>query len=304
MMVVRSYFRSCIKILSLLLVFGLAGITLVSYYIVHSYTGKRSYSIGWQDKVDGYRKILLENYGAQPVTFSTPDNIALSGLLIIRPQAQRTILMCHGYGMHKERMAFSWLPLFENDNICLFDYRAHGQSEGTKTTIGYYETQDVLAAVRFLEQHTHLKDFPIIGVGVSMGAASLMGAAAQGASFKGLIIDSVFRRLDEQIEKMFYGKTGLPAVPFVRFCHSLYAWVHGCWPSQTDVFTWARSVTVPMLIVHSTDDKLADAGIAQELFKLVSGPKKLWIVDKAAHASIVKLYPQQYRSQIAEFFKL
>ena len=161
------------------------------------YTKRPAYAIRKKEEHLAFRDVLFKKFNAQPVSFSTQDGIGIAGLLIIRPEAARNILVCHGYRMAKERM-HRFALMFPHDNILLFDYRAHGQSEGGRSSIGYYEKNDVLAALHFLQENTLTAHLPIVGVGVSMGAVTLLSAACQSGICKAIVLDAPFARLDSR----------------------------------------------------------------------------------------------------------
>jgi len=272
----------------------------ISYGIVKRFTSRRVRDVAWYIKTNLYKQFLCQKYGGQPITFKSKDGLSLAGILFVRENPHYNLLVCHGYSRHKEDVR-RIVELFPQENIMFFDYRAHGESEGMSTTIGAHEIQDVLAAYEILQTNEKTKNVPIVGIGFSMGAATLLGAAVQGAQFKGLVIDSVFKRLDEQIAKMFTHKTGLPAVPFAQLCESVYSYLFSWRMSDVNPYEWIQKIQTPMLIIHAKNDTLADATIADELFAVKSGQKKLWVVDQAPHATIFKHYPQEYTAEINAF---
>ncbi len=158
------------------------GILLISYRAVRQATYRKEMSAEAAAKNQKKRIQLLQDYGAQEVAIRTCDCIDLHGYLIVRKNAKKNILLCHGYRMTKEHM-LPFLQLFPDDNFLLFDFRAHGQSGGELISIGCYEQRDVHAAIDFLAHDTRTKGLPLIGIGVSMGGATLLGAAAHGANF-------------------------------------------------------------------------------------------------------------------------
>lgn len=288
--------------ITLLASIAFAIITYISYSIVKKFIFRRIHKQEWLVQTTRFKELLCQQHGAQPISFSSLDGTPLVGLLFLRSQAQRNLLLCHGYSRSKERL-FNLIKLFPEDNILIFDYRAHGESQGDYTTIGFYEKDDVLAAYKFLEVHEQTKNLPIFGVGVSMGAVSLLGAAAHGASFKGLVIDSAFKKLDEQLAKMFPEKTGLPLQPFMTFCSTIFEYLCSCSMKDVNALAWIQKIKAPIFIIHSNHDRLADVSAAHELYAGISGQKKLWIVDHAHHAGIYKKYPQDYFEQVSQFFK-
>jgi uncharacterized protein len=289
-------------ILALFFIFFVALILVsyISYAVVKKFIFRRVHKQEWLIRNGEFNSLLCNEHGGRPVAFAAQDGMQLAGLVFIRPQAKRNFLMCHGYSRSKERL-YNLVKLFPDDNILIFDYRAHGESQGDFTTIGYHEKNDVIAAFDLLNSYEKTKSLPTFGIGVSMGAVSLLGAASQGLPFKGIVIDSAFKRLDMQLAKMFPEKTGLPLMPFMNFCQRIFEYFSQCCMSDVDAHAWAEKLTIPIFIIHSNHDKLADVAAAHELYSKVPGPKKLWIVDNAHHAGIFKLYPQAYVREVGLF---
>ncbi len=286
-------------IFTLLVSFSL--IFYISYSVVKQFIYRRIHKEAWIIQTQKFNELLRSEHGGQPISFTAKDGINLAGLLFLRPQAQRNLLLCHGYSRGKERL-FNLIRLFPDDNILIFDYRAHGESQGHYTTIGFYEKDDVLAAFNYLKTHEKTRQLPIFGIGVSMGAVSLLAAAAEQNEFKGIVVDSAFKQLDEQIAKIFPEKTGLPLMPFIHVCNSIFSYMCSCRMSDVNSIACGQRLKTPIFIIHSNHDAMADVAAAHALHDAVSGHKKLWIVDHAIHARIYKKYPQEYIKRVSEFF--
>lgn len=150
-MIKRSTLQTVVLGLISALTLGSMITVMTAYYVIKKFTKRPVYSVLRQQEHEKNRELLLKEFKAQPLTFQTIDGITLSGLLLVREQAQRNLLVCHGYRMSKERMS-SFATMFPNHNIFLFDYRAHGESQGDYTTIGYNEKKDVLGALSVLKK--------------------------------------------------------------------------------------------------------------------------------------------------------
>lgn len=251
-----------------------------------------------------YRDTLIRSYGAEPIVFQSLDNTCLSGFVIKRPHAKRTILVCHGYHMNKERVR-QFLDIIPDDNIVLFDFRAHGESEGSIITFGYYEQQDVLAAVHYIQHDSYLSQFPLCGVGVSMGAASLIRAAVhEQSAFKALILDSSFACLHQQLERSFSAKTGLKKeffMPIMKMIYESFARfvIHEVRPVSS-----AHHITIPTLIIHSEHDDFIHVEDAYAIYKELAGYKELWLVPDMKHGNIRKQLQDAYKNRIQTFFSV
>ncbi|HZW60998.1 MAG TPA: alpha/beta fold hydrolase [Candidatus Babeliales bacterium] len=292
----RRAFR--IIITSVIISFALIGG--VAYRTIRSTVYRFSYSPEAKQQIEKNRAFLIEHYHPEQVHFTTCDNITLSGLFIPRKHAKRAILICHGYGMSKELMR-RFVSFFPHDSILLFDFRAHGESGGHVITIGNHEQWDVQAAVDFLHAQPETARLPIVGVGVSMGGATLLGAAAHGVNFQALIIDSSFGRLCDQVSHAFYKYTGLPRFLFMPAVVFLFEYLAGASPTKVVPVEFISKIHCPVLVVHSLADEMTPATIAQELFEAAHEPKELWLVKGSKHGFIRRDYPEEYAHKIEHF---
>jgi len=84
--------------------------------------------------------------------------------------------------------------------VLLFDFRAHGESSGSRTSLGYHEQKDVLAALSILKAREEI-DLQRIGIyGFSMGGSTAILTAAQSGAFSAVVADSAFTSLKDQGE--------------------------------------------------------------------------------------------------------
>lgn len=247
-------------------------------------------------------KLLIDTYHAEPVSFPTADGLQLSGLLIVRPHAKRAIILSHGYRMCKERTA-PFAHIFPDDTLLLFDHRAHGQSEGLLTSFGYHEKDDVLAAVDFLQHNPQTKGLPLYGVGISMGAVSLLKAAAERNVFNAIILDSPFAQLDRQARSIAVRRYKfLPEKPFRFIARAIFAYLMQFSMHDVDAIAVAHTLKTPVLLIHSQYDDTASPEDARELFDAIASPKMLWVVDASGHARIFKDCLEQYAERVRAFF--
>src|SRR6266581_6464223 len=141
------------------------------------------------------------------VTFpSRVDHVQLKGWYIpgVLPNgnltSQRTIIMVHGTRTNRADKDAGLLNLSgdlarHGFAILAFDMRGAGESPPAPLSLGYFEQRDVLGAVDYLRSgpipYPELGRPRIIaGWGVSMGAATLLLAAAQEPAIHAVISDS------------------------------------------------------------------------------------------------------------------
>src|SRR5215510_463288 len=131
----------------------------------------------------------------QDVDLITEDGIRLSAWYT-PPRNGAVILLAHGYGDNRPEWIHAMLAK-KGYGVLSWDARAHGESGGEISTIGYLEVLDVRAALDYALAQPGVGH---IGAwGGSMGGATLIRAAAEFPEIEALFIDSSFDSLDDEI---------------------------------------------------------------------------------------------------------
>ena len=113
----------------------------------------------------------------EDVAFRSADGVDLKGWWVPAPGAKGTVVMVHG--LNRSRIEMVRRAPFVHQagwNALLVDLRHHGASGGETTTFGVKEKEDVEAAVRLARERS---PGPVVVWGVSLGAASVVLAAAE-----------------------------------------------------------------------------------------------------------------------------
>ncbi|MBM4134538.1 MAG: hypothetical protein FJ245_12325 [Nitrospira sp.] len=97
------------------------------------------------------------------------------------PEACGTIIVGHGYPFDKANILRHPLFLHARFHLLLLDFRYFGDSNGTYTTAGLLETEDIAAAVSYLEQRNDVDPERIGALGFSMSAATFLLARHPGS---------------------------------------------------------------------------------------------------------------------------
>jgi|GEM_PF-848791 len=128
---------------------------------------------------DAYQK--MTGLPMEKASFSSVDGIPLKGYWFPLPNqpkdSGKTVILGHGYCANAGNMLPLIRPLHDAGyHVFLFDFRAHGNSGGEKTSIGYHEGKDLAAAVGFLKENYPKQTEEINYLGHSMGAAAYLMA--------------------------------------------------------------------------------------------------------------------------------
>ncbi|MEJ2211962.1 MAG: alpha/beta hydrolase, partial [Anaerolineae bacterium] len=235
----------------------------------------------WRDPADDF--IYYRD-----VTLTTVDGVHLAAWFVPAlangaPERHPTVLLCHGLQDRKETMLnlVPWLHR-AGYNVMLFDFRGHGASDKRPTTIGRLERLDVEAALDWLEAEG--VGGSVGGLGMSLGAAALVNAAAEDPRLDALVLDSLFANWND--------------TDFARGYRLPPAWLVPNVPNPVDIIP---NVHAPIFIIQGTADILVNVDHARRLYAAANEPKELWIND-SGHAWSAWTYPELYQEKVLAFF--
>jgi uncharacterized protein len=238
------------------------------------------------------------------VVFQSTDGTRLAGWYGERPGAAATIILCHGVPGDKRDMAGLARALMDAGfGVLAFDFRNWGESERTPVTLGYREVQDVLGAVAFV-QHLAWPRRRIGVVGLSMGAAAAILAAARTTAIEAVVADSSYARLDRAVERVARRVWGPFASLAWRRARRVGERLIGApLASVAPIDAIAGISPRPVLIIHGMRDRLTDVGDAHALYGACGDPKALWVIERAGHARTRRIGIEQYDRRVVGFFK-
>ncbi|NJE03449.1 alpha/beta hydrolase [Thermococcus sp. MV11] len=238
------------------------------------------------------------------VTIETRDGLRLSGWWV--PNGEKTVIPLHGYTRSrwddvymKQTMEFL---LNEGYSVLVFDFRAHGKSEGKYTTVGDRELIDVLSTIDWLEKNHPEKAGRIGLVGFSMGAVVTIRALAEDERVACGVADSPPIDLDRT------GARGL------RYFASLPEWLYHLVKPFTKLFSGARELNMleyadrirkPLLLIAGEKDPLVKVEEVREFYernKKVNPAVELWVTD-APHVRTLKLHPEEWKVRVGDFLR-
>src|SRR5512146_206224 len=129
----------------------------------------------------------------EPVLFPSADGLQLSGWFFPAGHPGPGVVICHGFQTGRREGLSLALSLRERGhNVLVFDFRAHGESEGRWSSCGLLETRDLEGAVRYLQARPEAKGRPVGVLGFSMGAAVSIMTAARMPEIAAVVADSPF----------------------------------------------------------------------------------------------------------------
>ena len=244
---------------------------------------------------------------AKMLFLTTSDGLHLCGWFIRRAsRASGVLLMLHGYGASKEDLLDMAQALHAQGSfhLLLVDGRGHGASGGTMISFGHREILDVRAALDFIASHPDCRDLPIGCLGISMGGAIALLAAAQWQEIRAVVTDSTYADLGRTIARLQWATYHIPRVPLGQMAIWGAQLRLGCRMRKLSPVTVIGKVSPrPVLLIHGTKDPTIPHEDARRLYGAAREPKELWLIEGAEHVAGFYLHPKEYPQRIIRFFQ-
>jgi alpha-beta hydrolase superfamily lysophospholipase len=253
---------------------------------------------------------VFQTVGAitQDFAVTAPDGALLRGWKV-HPASKNGdwVLLFHGVSDNRAGMTGQAALLLRHGySVVMMDARAHGESGGSMATFGWLERRDSRAIIDALTA----KETPrnIFALGSSMGAAIALQSASVEPRIAGVVAESSFSDLRE----VTYDYAGLHWSPLLG--ETLFR--PGTWTVistaqkeggfSVDEVSPEKSVSVrpfPVLLVCDRSDHIIPCRHTRRIFRAATGPKEVWEVPGADHASAIGARPAEYESRVIAFFE-
>jgi uncharacterized protein len=236
------------------------------------------------------------------------DGIELRGWKVVPPAANGDwVLLFHGVSDNRTGdLGHAEFLLRHGYSVVMMDSRAHGQSGGDMATYGRKERYDTVAITDALyptEKVRHL-----YAHGVSMGAVIALQSAAVEPRIAAVSAEDPFASLRE----VTYDYAGLDMCPFLGktlfrpasiFAMRAIARTGDFNPDEVSPEKAVAQRPFPVLLICGTNDHRIPCRHAQAIYDAAAGPKELWIVQGAGHASALGQAPAEYETRVVSFFE-
>jgi pimeloyl-ACP methyl ester carboxylesterase len=255
-------------------------------------------SIGIVALLPGRAAVGPPPQGYAAVTLQTADGVALQAWY--RPGVNgKAIILTHGAGASRESLRpYAELLGGRGYGVLAVDLRGHGTSEGNTNRLGWQGTRDIGAAVDFLAQRSEVQF--IGGLGISMGAEALLGAASSYPALRAIVADGATRRSTEELLALASER------PLVRnfTAQVMYATVQlfsGEAPPHPLLDSMLAADATQFLLIAGGSNQL-EVAFNERFAAALGGRAALWIAPETEHTGALARYPDEYEQRVTEFF--
>jgi len=246
----------------------------------------------------------------EEVAFRAMDGLALQGCWIpvngssMRGRVngpKRAVIILHGHGGSLDWDIHRAPALHEAGfNVFLFDFRAHGRSQGRLATFGYLERYDVQGAVEFLKS----RGIQSIGLlGFSYGAIAAMLSTPICPEVRAVVADGGPARMRTAITARAV-ELHLPrwlAGPLTWLAVATASARLGANLFHYEPVRWVGKIAPrPIFFIHGELDQYVPD--FDELYAAANDPKEAWRLAGVGHTKVSETYPDEFRRRVISFF--
>jgi pimeloyl-ACP methyl ester carboxylesterase len=211
--------------------------------------------------------------------------------------------MMHGYGGSMDPDV-QYVPALHaaGFNVLMFDFRAHGRSDGEVCTVGYLERQDALAAVDFVRG----KGVVRIGfLGFSMGGIVAILTAAICPHVAAVIADGCPARFRTalSVHGVELRQPAWLSAPLAWLALAVTSLRVGANQFAYEPVRWVGQIAPrPLLFIHGDHDQYVPPPDFDALVAAAGPTAEVWRVAEAGHRTVDQVYPEEYRRRVVGFF--
>jgi len=160
---------------------------------------------------------------AEEVELRASDGVPLTGWFVKGRPDRPVIMLCHDLGAARSSLLNSAAALSRAGfPLFLLDFRGHGRSGGSGSTLGIDERLDILAVVDFLSERpaTVTDRFGVWGTGLGAYAAAL--ASIDNPKISALALDSIYPDIESELDRLALRGASQAVRPALRLLRLFY----------------------------------------------------------------------------------
>lgn len=248
-------------------------------------------------------KCRIENPGDEDlknILISSGSGSLLHGWVLPGLQNHGVILLFHSLRSNRSVMLDRARMLSRSGyTALLFDFQAHGESDGSKITFGYRESKDVESI--FYYAKSNYPNEKIGAIGISLGGAAIL--LRNGSTvFDALVIESVYPTIEEATNDRIRIRLGILAPILTPILLSQLKLQIGITAKDLRPIEKINKQQCPILLIAGKLDKHTTILESERMYAKAQEPKEYWMIPDAGHEDFFKKHPIEYREKILRFF--
>ncbi|HML23765.1 MAG TPA: CocE/NonD family hydrolase [Aggregatilinea sp.] len=210
------------------------------------------------------------------------------------------VMVLHGNGGDRTgSLAHARVLHEEGFGVLVYDQRASGESTGHQRSIGLYDQRDITPIIDWLAARPEVDEQRIGGVGLSLGAHILLGAAPDELRLKALWADGLGVNNGDDLPP-----SDSPSDVLINFISRQAYWMAEAYLDEQLIPCKQLIPQVaprPLMLVAGGQDPFeGEFNRAYEPYLGEHG--ELWIIDNAGHTAGLRTEPELYPARMIDFF--
>lgn len=235
----------------------------------------------------------------------TKDSLELSAWYVAaRDTPTNTIVIIHDINQSK-LLYLDQLKQFHDRglNVCIFDMRAHGSSEGREFSPGIRETDDLKIILQEAQVRTGSGKLVLMGLGI--GALVAAQAAKSDSTYGALVLENPVRSLEDYLDRYAYRKWGIWRYLWNPIFDRKVEKLLGQRLSKLDLVKLIPTIDKPILFLCGSEDSLVFTSETMQIFQASTTEKKeLFLIEKAGHSNMAAIGGEKYYNKICAFINV
>ncbi len=227
-----------------------------------------------------------------------------------RAQVSRCVILLHDYGDAKVG-GIAWAPLWHglDFHVLALDLRAHGESDGTLSTGGFREREDLAQVINELRAERPEATRQLVLFGVGLGGAVAVATAASRDDLAAVVLDSPFADF-RQFAMATLDGLGFPGGLLARLSIDLAQALAHVKFDAVRTRDLIAEIRCPVMAIYSQGDRVMTAADAETLQARLAGracaargieKDEWWSVPEVGRSLALAADPQAYRRRLGNF---